>query len=244
MAVAASVVTPLAVYGADQVVQSGDDITTTAGSALPTAETEVPLAEAPPAVGVETDIASGGTTVRQVTSDTPFSMAGVTWKGHNPAAVATLRAQNLDGSWGPWYEAESTDGKGESVTGTGGTEPVYLGTDTTAVQITLSGIDLADSSLADAPEVTVPDDEAAPAPAKPTEDAAPAAADTGAADSAPADADVAATRAAEPAAPRTSAPAAGSGTSTTPPSAATPPAAPAPPTRRWSAWAKAPARSP
>ena len=103
MAVAASVVTPLAVYGADQVVQSGDDIATTAGSALPTAETQVPLAEAPPAVGVETDIASGGTTVRQVTSDTPFSMAGVTWKGHNPAAVATLRAQNPDGSWGPWY---------------------------------------------------------------------------------------------------------------------------------------------
>ncbi|MGN7226065.1 N-acetylmuramoyl-L-alanine amidase [Dietzia maris] len=206
VAVAASVVTPLAVYGADQVVQSGDDIATTAGSALPTAETEVPLAEAPPAVGVETDIASGGTTVRQVTSDTPFSMAGVTWKGHNPAAVATLRAQNPDGSWGPWYEAESTDGKGESVTGTGGTEPVYLGTDTTAVQITLSGIDLADSSLADAPEVTVPDDEAAPAPAEPAEDVAPAA-DTGAAESAAADADVAATRAAESAAPRTSAPA-------------------------------------
>src|SRR5699024_1143539 len=90
-------------------------------------------------------------------------------------------------------------------------------------QIALSGIDLADSSLADAPEVTVPDDEAAPAPAKPTEDAAPAAADTGAADSAPAVADVAATRAAEPAAPRTSAPAGPTSEPARPAAAGTPP---------------------
>lgn len=153
MAVAASVVTPLAVYGADRVVQSGDDIATTAGSALPTAETEVSLADAPAAAGVDSDISSGGGPVREVTSETPFSMVGVTWKGHHPEATATVRAKNPDGSWGPWYEAESTDGKGESVTGTGGTEPVYLGTDTTAVQIRLSGVDLADTSLADAPEV-------------------------------------------------------------------------------------------
>ncbi|AWH91108.1 hypothetical protein A6035_01785 [Dietzia lutea] len=168
MAVAASVVTPLAVYGADQVVQSGDDITATAGGGLPTGETAVPLAEAPPAAGVDSDVASGGSPVREVTSETPFSMVGVTWKGHNPAAVAQVRAKNPDGSWGPWYEAESTDGKGESVTGTGGTEPVFLGLDTTAVQISLSGIDIEDTSLADAPEAT-PDE---PAPASGDEDVA------------------------------------------------------------------------
>ncbi|EFV90538.1 N-acetylmuramoyl-L-alanine amidase, partial [Dietzia cinnamea P4] len=194
MAVAASVVTPLAVYGADQVVQSGDDITATAGGGLPTGETAVPLAEAPPATGVDSDVASGGSPVREVTSDTPFSMVGVTWKGHNPAAVAQVRAKNPDGSWGPWYEAESTDGKGESVTGTGGTEPVYLGLDTTAVQISLSGIDIEDTSLADAPEAT--GDESAPAGTDTaTEDdaKADAEADTGA----PADEDVAAAREAE-----------------------------------------------
>ena len=88
-------------------------------------------------------------------------------QGHNPAAVAQLRAKNPDGSWGPWYEAESTDGKGESVTGTGGTEPVYLGLDTTAVQISLSGIDLDDTSLAGAPEVTP--DEPAPTDTRPAD---------------------------------------------------------------------------
>ncbi|MCT2265172.1 N-acetylmuramoyl-L-alanine amidase, partial [Dietzia cinnamea] len=193
VAVAASVVTPLAVYGADQVVQSGDDITATAGGGLPTGETAVPLAEAPPATGVDSDVASGGSPVREVTSETPFSMVGVTWKGHDPAAVAQVRAKNPDGSWGPWYEAESTDGKGESVTGTGGTEPVYLGLDTTAVQISLSGIDIEDTSLADAPEAT-PDE--------------PAKADTRSADEAeaPTDEDVAAARTADPAPTPSSAP--------------------------------------
>ncbi|MGN0099454.1 MAG: hypothetical protein ACI39C_00810, partial [Dietzia sp.] len=184
VAVAASVVTPLAVYGADRVVQSGDDITATAGGGLPTGEVEVPLADVPAASGVDADIASGAAPVREVTSDTPFSMVGVTWKGHNPAAVAQLRAKNPDGSWGPWYEAESTDGKGESVTGTGGTEPVYLGLDTTAVQISLSGIDLDDTSLAGAPEVTP--DEPAPTDTRPAD--APRADEA----EAPADEDVAA----------------------------------------------------
>ena len=152
VAVAASVVTPLAVYGADQSVESGDDIATTAGTGLPTGEVEVPRADAPPAAGVNRDIAGGSAPVKEVTSDTPFSMMGVTWKGYHPQAEASVRAQNPDGSWGPWFEAEAVDGKGESTTGTGGTEPVYLGVDTTTVQVALSGIDLADTSLADAPD--------------------------------------------------------------------------------------------
>jgi uncharacterized protein with LGFP repeats len=154
VAVAASVVTPLAVYGADHLVESGDDITATAGSAAPTGTTEVSLAEAPSAAGVDTDIAVGASPVKEVTSETPFSMVGVTWKGYNPEALAALRAKNPDGSWGPWYEAEAVDGKGESTTGTGGTEPVFLGVDTTTVQIKLSGVDPSDTSVADAPEAT------------------------------------------------------------------------------------------
>ncbi|MBB1035271.1 hypothetical protein G6031_12875, partial [Dietzia sp. CQ4] len=152
MAVAASVVTPLAVYGADHLVESGDDIAATAGAAVPTGTAEVSLSDAPAAAGVDTDIAVGSAPVKEVTSETPFSMVGVTWKGYNPQAVAALRAKNPDGSWGPWYEAESVDDEGESTTGSGGTEPVFLGVDTTTVQIKVSGVDIADTSLADAPE--------------------------------------------------------------------------------------------
>ncbi len=166
VAVAASVVTPLAVYGAGQYSESsGEDIANTAGTGLPTGEVEVALADAPDAAGVDRDISGGAAPVKEVTSETPFSMMGVTWKGFHPEAVANVRAQNPDGSWGPWYEAEAVDGKGESTTGTGGTEPVYLGLDTTAVQIALSGVDLADTSLADAPEAPASDAAAEPAPA-------------------------------------------------------------------------------
>lgn len=184
--VAASVVTPLAVYGADHLVESSGDIAATAGDAgtpSSTGETTVPLSSAPSAAGVDTDIAAGSAPVKEVTSDTPFSMVGVTWKGYHPEATAALRARTADGAWGPWYQAESVDDTGESATGTGGTEPVYLGIDATVVQIKLSGVDLADTSLADAPEAEPAATEPAPGEAE-----------------VPARRDVAATRAAEPAA--------------------------------------------
>ena len=211
VAVAASVVTPLAVSGADHMVESGDDIAATASGALPTGETEVALAEAPSAVGVDSDISAGDSPVKEITSETPFSMVGVTWKGFNPEAVTTVRAKNADGSWGPWYEAESVDGKGESTTGTGGSEPVYLGTDTTAVQIKLSGIDINATSLADAPDADAEDLEVTAESEDAKADPAPAERDAEAAPAEAAD-DIAATRDAEPAAapsePAPSAPAA------------------------------------
>ena len=176
--VAASVVTPLAVYGADHLTDQSGGIAATAGSASPTGEATVPLAGAPAAEGVDTDIAAGSAPVKEITSETPFSMVGVTWKGYHPQATAAVRAQNPDGSWGPWYEAESVDGKGESVTGTGGTEPVYLGVDTTAVQIKLSGVELADTSLADSPDAESDSEaDSAPAPAEAPRSGGPAAGD-------------------------------------------------------------------
>ncbi|WP_238556323.1 N-acetylmuramoyl-L-alanine amidase [Dietzia sp. UCD-THP] len=194
VAVAASVVTPLAVYGADHLAESGDDIATTAGSAVPTGTAEVALSDAPAAAGVDTDIAVGSAPVKEVTSETPFSMVGVTWKGYNPEAVAALRAKNPDGSWGPWYEAESVDDEGESATGSGGTEPVFLGVDTTTVQIKVSGVDIADTSLADAPESAESD-------ATGTEDAETQSSETRSSEieEVPAQDDIAATRSAEPA---------------------------------------------
>lgn len=158
MVVAASVVTPLAVTGTDRLTESSGDIAATSGSASPTGQTEVDLASAPPAVGTDTDIAGGGATIKEISSDTPFSMVGVTWEGYHPEAAADVRAKAEDGSWGPWYEAESVDGERRDDGSTGGTEPIYLGLDTTTVQIKLSGVDIEDTSLADAPDA--PDTEA------------------------------------------------------------------------------------
>lgn len=188
MAVAASVVTPIAVYGADQAIESGDDIATTANSGLPTGEVEVSLADAPDATGVDRDVAAGSGPVKEITSETPFTMMGVTWKGSHPDAVANVRAKGADGTWGPWYEAESVDGKSETTNGTGGTEPIYLGMDATAVQISLSGVDIADSSLADAPDAS---DETAADAGDPDRFEVKAD-DAGADDAAPADKDIAA----------------------------------------------------
>ncbi|AVZ38343.1 hypothetical protein CT688_01405 [Dietzia sp. JS16-p6b] len=204
MAVAASVVTPLAVYGADHLVESGDDIAATAGTAVPTGTAEVSLSDAPAAAGVDTDIAVGSAPVKEVTSETPFSMVGVTWKGYNPQAVAALRAKNPDGSWGPWYEAESVDDEGESTTGSGGTEPVFLGVDTTTVQIKVSGVDIADTSLADAPQSTESDaaETADTEDAADTKDAVDAETRSSEIEAAPTQDDIAATRSAEPAPPR------------------------------------------
>lgn len=198
--VAASVVTPLAVYGADNLVESSGDIAATAGTVSPTGETTVPLSSAPSAAGVDTDIAAGSAPVKEVTSDTPFSMVGVTWKGHHPEATAAMRARSADGQWGPWYQADAVDGESETSTGTGGTEPVYLGLDANVVQIKLSGVDLADTSLAEVPQA-----EPAPAEPAPTEAAAEGAPAEPGAERAVAEPAVVGSPAAEPAAAEPSA---------------------------------------
>lgn len=205
--VAASVVTPLAVSGADRIAEPSGGIATTAGSGAPTGETEVALASAPSPAGMNADIAGGGAPIKEVTSESPFSMVGVTWKGHHPEASAEVRAQNEDGSWTPWYEAESVDAEGQSTTGTGGTEPVYLGTEATVVQIKLSGAELNETSLADAPDAEKGEshsDVASTRTAEPTREDAPAADDKSAAEKAPAsddkpDADAAPAQDTEPA---------------------------------------------
>ncbi|TRW88896.1 cold-shock protein [Mycolicibacterium sp. 018/SC-01/001] len=76
----------------------------------------------------------GGRTVREIHQDTPFSMVALT-SGDLTGTTARVRAQKTDGSWGPWYDAETLEGVGP----TGhdaprGTEPVFVGR-TTTVQI-------------------------------------------------------------------------------------------------------------
>ncbi|MBO0865286.1 MAG: LGFP repeat-containing protein, partial [Mycobacterium sp.] len=90
-----------------------------------------------PLIGV-----GGGLTIREVSRPTPFSMVALTG-GDLTDTSARVRAKRADGSWGPWYDAETlesgpeSDKTGGSARGPRGTEPVFVGT-TTTVQIALT----------------------------------------------------------------------------------------------------------
>lgn len=76
----------------------------------------------------------GGRTVREIHQDTPFSMVALT-SGDLTGTTARVRAKKADGSWGPWYDAETLEGVGPtSHDAPRGTEPVFVGR-TTTVQI-------------------------------------------------------------------------------------------------------------
>lgn len=76
----------------------------------------------------------GGETVRDIRQDTPFSMVALTATDLSGTS-ARFRAQKGDGSWGPWYDADATEGSdGAPVTGT---EPIFVGR-TTRVQIAVT----------------------------------------------------------------------------------------------------------
>jgi uncharacterized protein with LGFP repeats len=84
---------------------------------------------------------TGGVTVREVTSPQPFSMVALTG-GDLTGTTARVRAKRGDGSWGPWYEAETVesgavDGPSGSAHGPRGTDPVFVG-NTRSVQIVVT----------------------------------------------------------------------------------------------------------
>ena len=85
------------------------------------------------------DGVGGGETVRELHQDTPFSMVALTG-GDLTGTSARIRAERADGSWGPWYQAETLESGGaDGVPSPGsqgprGTDPVFVGL-TTAVQI-------------------------------------------------------------------------------------------------------------
>jgi uncharacterized protein with LGFP repeats len=81
----------------------------------------------------------GGATVREVTQATPFSMVALTG-GDLTGTSARVRAKHADGSWGPWYEAETVESNADDADVAGGprgTDPVFVGT-TTTVQIAVT----------------------------------------------------------------------------------------------------------
>src|ERR1700710_2049910 len=51
----------------------------------------------------------GGETIRDVHQDAPFSMVALTATDLS-GTEARVRAKKSDGSWGPWYEAETLEG--------------------------------------------------------------------------------------------------------------------------------------
>lgn len=105
-------------------------------------------------------------TVKEFTSDDPFSMFALTWEGERDIA-AFVRAEAEDGSWGPWYDAEPIGQTSPS--GKNGTDLVYV-EPTTRIQVSATGIDFvgapAEDAEAEAAEGVADDAPQAPAPAE------------------------------------------------------------------------------
>jgi uncharacterized protein with LGFP repeats len=78
----------------------------------------------------------GGETIREVHQDTPFSLVALT-AADLSGTSARVRAKKANGSWGPWYEAETLEGVGDESPEPRGTEPVFVGL-TTTVQIAVT----------------------------------------------------------------------------------------------------------
>ncbi len=127
---ATAVILPLAIYG-------------TPGEPLETPVATTPLIVERPLTGI-----GGGETVRELHQDNPFALVALTADDLR-GTTARVRAKKADGSWGPWYEAETLEGVGPDedaqCAGAGrcapapvrGTEPVFVG-HTTDVQISVN----------------------------------------------------------------------------------------------------------
>ncbi len=100
---------------------------------LPNEPDRTPPATTPLIVERPLDGIGNGETIRELHQDTPFAMVALTADDLGGTS-ARIRAMKADGSWGPWYEAESLDGLGPDGSGVRGTEPVFVGR-TTDVQI-------------------------------------------------------------------------------------------------------------
>ncbi|MGU3437335.1 N-acetylmuramoyl-L-alanine amidase [Actinomycetes bacterium M1A6_2h] len=131
-----------------------------------------PSAQAPvPAAPLDSITVPAGAVVKEVSQDTPFSMVALTTDKIDDA-VAQVRAQLPDGSWGPWnattaIDTGSSDASGSDTPATVGTEPIFVGL-TKAVQFLLTP-KAAPTDPAAAPAApVVPPVPAAPAPAEPT----------------------------------------------------------------------------
>ncbi|KMO70142.1 N-acetylmuramoyl-L-alanine amidase [Mycolicibacterium chlorophenolicum] len=96
-----------------------------------------PAIAAPQVVSQPLAALGGGETIREIHQDTPFSMVALT-SGDLTGTTARVRAKKPDGSWGPWYDAETLEGVGPTGNSAPrGTEPLFVGR-TTTVQIAVT----------------------------------------------------------------------------------------------------------
>ncbi len=102
---------------------------------MPSAPDRTPLATTPLIVERPLTGVGGGETIRELHQATPFAMVALTADDLGGTS-ARVRAKKADGSWGPWYEAETLEGVGPDGA-VRGTEPVFVG-HTTDVQIAVN----------------------------------------------------------------------------------------------------------
>ncbi|WP_449411932.1 N-acetylmuramoyl-L-alanine amidase [Nocardia canadensis] len=96
-----------------------------------------------------------GAQVKELTQETPFSMVAVTARDL-VNTTTKLRARQLDGNWGPWYDADPVDTRATDQTPADaptGTEPIYVG-ETTAVQMLVTRKPVAGADHSDPAHLT------------------------------------------------------------------------------------------
>lgn len=115
-----------------------------------------------------------GAVVKELTHDTPFSLVALT-ASDVADTDAMIRAQNDDGTWGPWSATEPIDSaRNDAAPDTrSGTEPIFVGA-TKAVQVLLTPRPGPEPNLAgaEAPPEEAPAPAAPEAPAEPEAPAA------------------------------------------------------------------------
>lgn len=127
------------VFGGNSIYQAQSE----GGDPIPVAEQSVNFGEFDNVVVDDAAIASQGgqpgpKTVKEFTSEAPFSMFALTWDSDEDFA-SFVRAENADGEWGPWYAAAPM---GEpSADGKRGTDLIYV-EPTQRIQVSVAGVDL------------------------------------------------------------------------------------------------------
>lgn len=139
-----------AVFGGNSIYQAQSE----GGDPIPVAEQSVNFGDFDNVVVEDAAIASQGgqpgpKTVKEFTSDSPFSMFALTWTSDQEFA-SFVRAENAEGEWGPWYAAAPM---GEpAADGKRGTDLIYV-EPTQRIQVSVAGVDLgitdAESTAAD-----------------------------------------------------------------------------------------------
>lgn len=148
-----------AAFGGNQILRTQE----AGGNPIEVASTAASFADGDNVVVDDAAIAAqsgvgGPRTVKEFGRDEEFSMFAVTWNGHRDIA-AFIRAEQDDGSWGPWWDAEPIGQTGPS--GENGTELIYV-EPTNRVQVSITGVDILGDTTGEAAPEAAPAE--APAP--------------------------------------------------------------------------------